>query len=585
MTFDGILVRAVIKELKEKILPGSIKKINQIGRGQITIQIYANGENYLLYLSISPSDGGFHLSEKKYKNPDTAPNLVMFLRKHIGKARLIDISQEGLDRTVRFKFLSRDDLADEVDRFLVLELMGRHSNLILLDEKDSVLEAVRRVSYDMSRFRQVYPGSKYKIFPSDKLDILTEDYDIDFLIKRSMEKNPDNFSSLTCKKLFYPNITGFSPLISDHLLALSDLSPDRTIISLSNEEKDLLNKAFINLVQTIKSSNFKAYAYMDKGQAYPIELAQFPRPDHESSSISKLLDMVIPDKKSEDTFNREKRSYIKTLANGMEKKIRKLKRLEEDYEDTLSRGEIKEKADLLAANAHLVQRGQREIIVSDFFNDGKDRKINLDEKKSGHENMDALYKKFAKLNTAHKLLEKSIPQIKEEIRYYEQINSMLERSDSEADLIEIRKELEREGLLKNRGKKATKKKEVKSGPLKFESPNGFLIMVGKNNFQNDRITLKVAGSDDYFLHVKQVAGSHVILRSAGMKVPIEDIEAAAWLAAKHSSRSNEMSVDVDYCLKKDVYKAKGAKPGMVYYNNYKTIHVNMEAEARVKKLD
>ncbi len=575
MTFDGITLHAVVAELKAKLLNGHIKKINQIGPSQITMSFYAHGMNQLLYLSCDSSSGRIHLTEKKYTNPLTPPDFVMLLRKHLGQGKLICIDQVGLDRTVALRFETHNELGDTVIKKLILEIMGRHSNLILVDQNEKVVEAVRRVSHDMSRVRQIYPGKRYEVFPADKQEVLADHPSVSELVAKAQETE---HGGMTVKKIFYGSLTGFSPLASTELCVRADVDPAMPIGQLTADQIQALDAELCAWTESLRTDTYRPALYRSpKLQAYPFALTHYGAPEKESDSISAMIDLQTVETARDDGFGQKKDHLRHRLAEILEKKNRKLENLKKDEAETENRQTIKEEADLLAAYAHTVQKGQTEIVVDDFFHDNTKRSIPLDPKKTGHENMDAKYKHFSKLNTAHKILLKSIPQLQGEIQYLEQLGEMLEQTEDSGSLNEVWEEFEREGLLprKKRHKKANRSTPLP--PREYTTRNGLIILVGRNNFQNDRLTLKIADKEDYFFHAKTVPGAHVILRCGGNEPSQEDIQAAAWLAAKYSSQAQENAVDIDFTQKKHVYKAKGAKPGMVYYKEFQTLTMNPQA--------
>ncbi|MDD7593665.1 MAG: NFACT RNA binding domain-containing protein [Peptoniphilaceae bacterium] len=581
MTFDGITARAVVDELNQKIVGGHVKKINQIGPAQLTLAVYAHGENRLLYLSSDASSGRFHLTQKKYSNPTTPPNFLMLVRKHIGQGKITSIEQMGLDRTIRFTFQTRNELGDLVDKHIVLELMGRHSNLILLDEHDRVLDAMRRVSHDMSRVRQIYPGQPYTLFASQKKDVLTEDVHVDALI-RSATSHEGGYE---VRRLFYGQLTGFSPLASTELCVRADVAPDTPIGALTAQEVDALDRVLQDGIQALRENAYDPHLYASpKVQAYPFALTHYEAPVAADRSMSALIDRQTQETARDDRLGQEKNRLAQLVAQALEHRHRKWENLKKDFEDTEDRFAVKEEADLLAANAHAIERGQSEVVVSDFYHDGQPRRIVLDVRKSGHENMDFKYKLFAKKNTAHRLLSAHIPALEQEIVYLESLSDLIDRAADMEDIEALEAELVREKLVR-RPQKQRKKAKTQGTlePRVFETAGGFTVYVGRNNLQNDRLTLKVADGEDIFLHAKTVPGAHVILRTGRKKPPQEDLEAAAWLAAHFSSRAKEHTVDIDYTERKNVYKAKGAKPGMVYYNDYKTITVNTEARPALRQ--
>lgn len=579
MTFDGITTRAVVEELKTKIQGGFIKKINQIGPKQMTFQIYANKKNQQLFISVDSSNARFHLSEKKYENPQVPPNFVMVLRKHIGSARIENIEQFGLDRTVKFTFASHNELADPVEQYLLVEIMGRHSNIILLDENGIVIEAIQRVSHDMSRVRQIYPGISYEAFPANKIEVDQESYNLWTLLRESKE-NLDIF------KLFYQKFTGFSPLISKEICFRSDIDPKTKIKDLREDQIKDLDEELYKIVSQIKDSQFEPSMYREpKDEYYPIKLKHLGQTFKEDPSMSLIIDLCAGLSQKEDRLQQLKVHLESILNDAMDKNERKLRKLRKDYNETLDREKLKEEADLLASNVHAVPHGADQLVVLDFYHEDEERIIPLDPKKSAWDNVNSKYHKFSKLKTANQLLEKKIPELENDLAYLQQLLHTVREADTYDLLEEIREELVKQGLIKARQKKKKKKKEEEAlKPRHFLSENGRDIYVGRNNYQNDYITLKLANKDDIFFHAKTIPGAHVILKKDGHELKQEDIEAAAWLAAKHSSNKNDPSVEIDYTEKKNVYKAKGAKPGMVYYNDYQSINVNTGAQVQVKEI-
>lgn len=581
MTFDGITTRAVVFELKEKLLDGRVNKINQPSDHTITISIYSKGENRLLYISSEPSQSCFYLTNRKFQNPMTPPNFCMLLRKHIGKAKISRVDQIGLDRTVSLRFDTFNELGDPIYFDLVSEFMGKYSNIILVNMNGRIVDSIKRVSHDMSRVRQIYPGLNYEIFTSDKKDILKENLSIS-------ELKEDLSDQAQINKIFVKNLTGFSPIISRELAFRAGLDPDLTLANLTDVENKKLQKVFEDLVTSIRLGKFSPSLYKkNKKQFHAFNIFHLGEADLENKSISNIMDHFFEITVNDDRLGSKKTSLLSILEKHINKEDKKLQKLRSDYDDSLDMNVYKEEADLLSSKVHLVNRGMKEITLDDFFNDNKERTIILDPKKDGWENVQHLYKIFSKKKKSNSLLTKRIPELENYIEYLKQLHLTLEKCDSLTSLAEIKEEMENEKLIKKKKNKAKKISNTrdKSQAMKFISKDGLEILVGNNNQQNDRLTLKIANKDDYFFHAKGIPGAHVILRTSN-KLPTElDIEAAAYLAAKYSSESSEDRVDVDYTLKKNVYKAKGAKPGMVYYNDFSTITVNMAAEIELNKKD
>ncbi|MDY3051830.1 MAG: NFACT RNA binding domain-containing protein [Ndongobacter sp.] len=576
MAFDGITTRAVVLELQSKLCGGHVKKINQISPKQLTLQIYANGQNHTLLVCADSASARLHLSAQKYDNPLTPPNFCMLCRKHIGQARLIELRQNGLDRTVELVFLTHNELGDEVEKSLVLEMMGKHSNLILLDAKQRVIDAVQRVSHDMSRVRQIYPGKEYALFPSEKREILSEEVPFASLLQQTPAQQ-------SVDKLFYRNVTGFSPTASREICYRAGVDAQLPIERLTSEQRARLETAWTMWVSDIREDRFTPCLYTEgKAEFYPLLLSHKGAPAQTFPSISSAIDRYFYLIQREDRLGQRKRQLAERINEYRTKKLHKLEELQKDYEATLRREELKEEADLLSANVHLLARGAAEIDVLDFFHENAPRRIALDVRKNGWENIEQKYHRYSKLKTAYGLLTQSIPALQEEIAYLNQLLQTLEDVDRLDVFIEIQSEFEKECAPK-KGASAKKKvrRETPTKPQAFRSPSGLSILVGRNNQQNDRLTLKLADREDYFFHAKTIPGAHVILRCAHRAPAPEDLEAAAWLAATHSSNRREAYVDIDYTMRKNVYKAKGAKPGMVYYNDYRTMRIATDARPDV----
>nr|WP_072514194.1 NFACT RNA binding domain-containing protein [Ndongobacter massiliensis] len=567
MTFDGITTRSVIEELQRSIVGGVVKKVNQIGEKQITFQIYGNGANWQLFLSADAQSARFHLSEQKYENPQTPPNFCMLLRKHLTSARLERIEQKGLDRTVSFVFSARNELGDPVERTLVAEIMGKYSNLILLNERNHVLDAIQRVSRDMSRVRQIYPGIAYNAIPSGKRDITKQP----LATREELETLPGNGALF---RLFYQNFTGFSPLIGQEICFRAALDSDRTLDSLTETERETLWQAFDSVQQAIRKNDFSPALYHGRrDEFYSLSLQHLGAPIRTFDSISAAIDAYSLIDRRTDRIGQRRQTLLNTTQAVLDKKLKKQADRRADYQKTEDAERFREEGDLLATSVHLLTRGQHTVEVEDFICGGK-RTITLDPKKNAWENVQAKYKKHSKLKRSRQILEKYLPVLEEEIRYLGQVLDSIRRADQEDVLEEIREELQAQKLLPRKRKKKKKAKmPAPSTPLVFTSPSGLRVLVGRNNRQNDRLTLRVADKDDFFLHAKDIPGAHVILRTEHKSPTEADILFAAQLAAAYSAAGEESFVAVDCTEKKNVYKAKGAKPGMVYYNDYRTLRV------------
>lgn len=581
MPFDGIVTRAVLEEVRKHCLDGHVRKINQIGPRQLTIQVYANNENQLIYLSADPSQARIQLTNKKFTNPKTPPNFVMLLRKHIGQARIASIDQAGLDRTVLFNFDTRNELGDPVTKHLAVEAMGKHSNIILLDEDMTVIDAIQRVSHSMSRFRQVYPGSDYKIFPANKRELLDQDISYPEILETCKAKTP-LFKSL------YQNITGFSPIISKEICFRAQLDPGLRVDQLEEDEVDRLNNVLQDLVQKIRAKDFHPVLYQaDKAVFHVFPLTYLmEEAEMTSPSISEVMDAYYSLHARDDRIGQLQGQLQSILSKRIDKTSRKLDRQREDYKNTLDKERFKEEGDLLAAHVQDIGAGDEVIRLEDFYHNNEERLVHIDPQKSPWDNVQAKYKRFSKLKRAQARLSKTLPRVQDDLNYYIQLRETVDAADDLAVLKEIRQEFIDQGLIKKKKKHRRKVRNPKKlSPLQFTSSSGKTIYVGRNNRQNDELTLKKANKEDYFFHSQTIPGAHVILVTNGEEISEDDILEAAWLAASHSSGRADSAVDIDYTQRKHVYKAKGAKPGMVYYKNFSTITVNPRAKLDLKRVE
>jgi len=575
MTLDGITISAIIKELKENIMDGKIQKINQINDNLIIFSIYKQ-KTYKLLVSVDSSNPRLHFTTKTFENPKRPTNFCMVLRKHLQGSRIINIEQYKLDRTIIFTIDSFNELGLRSEKKLILDLMGKHSNLVLINEEDKVIEAIKRISHDMSRVRAVYPGSSFKLIESDKLDIGQEAIDLKDL---AIEDKTQIF------RIFYSNFTGFSPLIGHEIAYRANLDSRRPFGSLDDKELEDLNRAFNQVRQTIADKNYRPLVYLDEKRDTPRSYYCFDL-DHltgkkvYSDSMSEIIDNFYLETLHDDRLGQAQNALKDKIDHLNQKNIKKLDLMKKDLVNSENYDVFRVEGDLLASNVHLIKKGMDQVSVYNYY-ENENMDIALEAKRSPWENVERKYKKGKKLHRTNKILKEKIPLVEGEILYLNSILNSIDIVSNTSELEEIKEELIKEGYIKKSRNKARKKnKEEKSEPYRFITDNKLMIFVGKNNQQNEQITLKEANKEDYFFHVKDIPGSHVILKNNQNILTEEDMLAAAYLAAKYSKAKNDNHVDVDYTEKKNVYKEKGAKPGMVYYNNFKTIRVDLEEKPK-----
>lgn len=580
MSFDGIVTRKIVNELKKEILGGKIQKISQPSRYDLVLDIYSMGKSYKLLISANNNEARINFTNKKYENPEVPANFCMVLRKHLKQGKILDIRQVGLDRIVEISVGSIDEMGFDTSKKIVVEIMGRHSNIILTDESYKIIDAVKRVNQEMSSVREIFPSLQYERIPSDKIDITDENFNLDPL---GLDKNiPDSQIPF---KIFYQNYEGFSPVVGKELIFRAGIDPRINWGLVSEDEKSRLNSLFLELRDDIIKGNLSAFDYRDDKKIkeyYCLKLTHLNFKETEYDLMSEAIDDFYSLNKSNDRLDQMKAELSKKVSSHMKSVNKKINILNNNISKSQNADESKKKADLLAANLYRLEEKSEEVVLEDFYNDNKAIKISLDPSKSPWDNINDYYNRAKKIKSSVSYAQKDLPKQVELLNYLKQLDDFIDRTSSISDLNEIKEEMVDNKLIKRKTKKKNKVKLSK--PMHFKTKNGSDIYVGKNSKQNDYITLKLARKDDIWFHVKDLPGSHVILKAD--KINQEDIIVASYLAATNSSVASENKVDVDYTEKKNVNKAKGAKEGMVYYENFKTITVDMSLniEDKIEKL-
>lgn len=568
MSFDGIVTKAIVDDIKEKLINGKISKVNQPDKNELDLIIYNNKQNYKLLISASSSLPRMHFTNENKKNPIEAYNFCMLMRKYLQGAVITDIYQESMDRVVSIDINSRDEMGYDMNYTLVVELMGKHSNIILIEkESQMIVDAIKRVSFDTKSIRQILPKTKYSYLEDDKINILKSD-DL-----------PINIAEGTTKlqQVFYKNYTGFSPTISREICLRADLDYNIRVEDLNDDEKSRFNQAFIDIREDIRNCDYEYSIVIDEDEKlkdfHVIKLEKYGYLKKNFDDIHEMLDYYYKKHSSNDSITQKSSHLKKIVSNKIQRNSNKLSNLTVDLQEAKKRDIYKVYADLISSNMHLINKGMDKITVDNFYDDMNPIEIPLNPIKSGNENAQIYYKKFSKLKTREKVITQELPLIKQENEYLLQLLETLERITEYQELSEIKDEMVKIGLIKKSKKKTAKVKPSK--PRHFVTENNVDIFVGKNNYQNDNLTLKQANREDIFVHVKDMPGSHVIIRNENLIQ--KDYDVACFLAAYFSSMSKEKYVEVDYTEKKNVKKAKGAKPGMVFYNNFNTVNVDMSS--------
>lgn len=577
MSFDGIVTNAVVRELNTTILGGRVDKIYQPEKDELAIAIHNNGVNYRLVMSASSNNPRIYLTNSSKKNPESPPMFCMLLRKHISGGIILNIEQYEMDRIVFIDISAQDELGQPTEKRLVIEIMGKHSNIMLIDKPTSrIIDSIKRVTDEMSRVRQILPNSIYENPPiKDKKNPLKTNFEEFHEMMENQAKNTAIY------KFFYFNYLGLSPLISREI-CLESIDLDRTIMSISEDEIKELYSSFNNFMEKIIKGSFTPLYITNKDgneilAFHSLDLNQYGSENkHYLDSISNVLDICHKKKDVLDRISQKSQSIRKSIGIKLDRALSKLGKQKEELLESMDREKYKIYADLISANLHRIDRGIKEIILENFYDENMaEILIPLDIKLSPVDNAQRYYKRYSKLKNANNLLLDQIPDTEAEIEYLENVLLSIENASEVYELDEIKEELITEGYIKANSKmKKKKKKEVIAQPQHYISRDNFNIYVGKNNRQNDYLTMKFAHKEDTWLHVQNMPGSHVLIKSEGKEIPSTTLEDAANLAAYFSKGKNSNHVAVDYTQRKYVRKPKNAKTGMVIYENFKTIIID-----------
>ena len=571
MPIDGIVVKNIVFELKNTILNGRIEKIYQPEKDEIIIGIRSDSNSFKLLMTSNASYPRIHFTCFSKDNPKIPPMFCMVLRKHLIGGRIIDIVQPQLERIIELHIQSPNQIGDLTTKKLIIEIMGKHSNIILIDENNKILDSIKHISEDISSVREVLPNLLYTAPPCQKLNPLKTTFD-EFK-NFFLDSDNNNLS-----KIFLNKFVGFGNLISNEIIFRYSLNSKSSNTFDINGLWDEFNK----IVAIMKNNTFTPTLFSDPLEDKPVDFSSidiFQYKDYDKTvgeQISNIIETYFFEKDQRDRMKQKSEEIRKQVQVLSERSIRKIERFEEKLIECKNKEKFKILGDLIFANIHNICAGQNELITQNYYVENQKLiTIPLDIQLSPSQNAQKYYKAYSKLKNAEQssLEQLKIAQI--EIDYLESVLSNLENCSTVDDISQVRIELEDEGYLKK--SKLKRKSGPLSKPLSFKSSDGFKILVGKNNVQNDQLTLKLSGKNDIWLHTKLIHGSHVIIKSENKQIPDQTLLEGAMIAAYHSKAKNSSNVQVDYTYVKNVKKPSGAKPGMVIYVDYKTIVVTPDA--------
>ena len=569
MPFDAIFLSAVCDELRQELIGARVEKIQQPARDMVVLQLRGKAR---LLLSASGNRPRFHVTQASYENPAQPPMFCMLLRKHLAGGRIAAIEQPPAERSVELTLDCTDEMGTPCQKRLILELMGRNSNLILTDGENRILDCMRRVDFEMSEQRQVLPGLFYHRPPRQEGKLTPQE-----LTKPALECLLEQTAApVHLDRWIVDHVAGISPLIARELAFdfcgetdADVLTLDRARLAEALTQPSLLQARQPTLL--LCGGRPKDFTYCPIRQ-YSAYMTARTMP-----SFSALLDAFYTETEQRERMLQKSQSLRRTVTNLLERTRRKLAAQRKEREASLDRETLRRRGDIVTANLHAMTRGMTVLRAEDFYQeDMPEIEIPLRPELSPQQNAARFYKEYNKAKHAEKILAEQIARGEIEEEYLGAVLDELNRAESERDLAEIRAELEAGGYVRSADRRRQQKQPA-SRPMRFRSSDGFEILVGRNNRQNDQLSLKTARRDDLWLHIQKFHGTHVIICCAGAPVPDGTITEAAMLAAWYSQAREGQNVPVDVTQVRNLRKPNGAKPGMVVYDRYRTVIVTPDA--------
>ena len=572
MAFDGITITAMVKELNTSLKGGRINKIAQPESDELLLTARGQDGQKRLLLSASPSLPLLYFTSKNRISPLTAPNFCMLLRKHIGSARITDITQPGMERVVQFHLEHLNELGDVCHKILIMELMGKHSNLIFCDDKGMILDSIKHVSSNMSSVREVLPGREYFIPKTqDKLDPLTI--------------TEEEFISVICQKplpaakAIYSSLTGISPVMAQEVCFRASIDGNDSMQSLNEAARTHLYHTFARIMEQVKEGGFTPNIIFrgDEPVEYGVLDFQQYGPEYHSVSFDSVSQMLETYYASRDLITRirQKSADLRRIVQtALERNRKKLMLQQKQMKDTEKKDKYKVYGELINTYGYGLEEGVKSFKALNYYTN-EEITIPLDPQLTPQENSKKYFDRYQKLKRTQEALEEQIKETTEEIQHLESISNALDIAREESDLSQIKEELTEFGYIKKHyTSKKGAKMQTKSKPFHYISSDGYDIYVGKNNYQNDELTFKFASGNDWWFHAKKMPGSHVVVKTKDGTLPDRTFEEAGSLAAYYSQGRTAPKVEIDYLQKKNVKKPAGAKPGfVVYYTNYSLMAV------------
>ena len=579
MPLDALCLSGVVHELQNALSGAKIDKIYQPGRDEVVLALRAPAGNVKLLLSANPSHPRAHLTQISRENPDKPPMFCMLLRKHLAGARLLELVQPPMERVVDLRLEALDELGDRVERRLVLEAMGRHSNLILLDGEGRIMDCLRRVDSDMSARRQVLPGLFYRLPPAqEKLAPSSLDR---AALESALAAAPEESQA---DKWLLDTFGGLSPLICRELAFRAGGATDARLHQMGEGGRSRLLDELEGLLRSVQENSFTPVMLEKEG--HPSDFTFQPISQYGPAvscvpfpSFSALLDRFYEQRENQERVRQRGQDLIRSVTNARDRAARKIGLQEQELAATRDRERLRQFGDIITSNLHAMEKGMSRLTAADFYDpECPQIHIPLDPLLTPQQNAAKYYKEYNKAKTAESILTLQLEKGRRDLDYLNSVLEAIALAEGERDLQEIRQELTDTGYLRRPSKARDRGKRVASKPMEFRSSSGLRISVGKNNTQNDLLTTKQAFKSDLWFHTQKIHGSHVILWTEGGQPDLTSIQEAAQLAAWFSQGRESGKVAVDYTPVKYVKKPGGARPGMVVYTTYETAYVAPDGE-------
>lgn len=566
MAFDGITVAALVQELRDNLTGGRIAKIAQPEPDELLLTIKTPAGQRKLYISASASLPLIYLTDENKPSPMTAPNFCMLLRKHIGNGRITSISQPRLERIISLHIEHLNELGDLCEKKLIIEIMGKHSNIIFCDDKDMILDSIKHVSAQMSSVREVLPGRTYFIpdtmEKSDPLSVNEKEF-LDTLKEKPVSLG----------KAIYTSFTGISPVIAEDICFLAGLDSQLPASELDEDTFLHLFRQFSYYMDDIRGCHFHPCIYYDGTSPKDfgaVALSHFSNyTKQEFTSISEVLNTYYATKNTLTRIRQKSADLRHVVQTALERNRKKFELQKKQLRDTENREKYKVYGELIHTYGYNLAPDSRELTALNYYTN-EEITIPLDPTLTPAENAQKYFNKYNKQKRTFEALTELIQETADDIHYLESISNSLDIALTEADLIQIKEELMQTGYV--RRKYTRKKEKITSRPMHYISSDGYHMYVGKNNLQNEELTFSFANGNDWWFHAKGAPGSHVIVKTGGDELPDRTFEEAGRLAAYYSKNRGSDKVEIDYVEKKHVKKPNGSKPGfVVYYTNYSLV--------------